>query len=392
MYEFHAACEMQPDMTAESFSALCESIKRGYQEDKPIGLYQGKIIDGRHRYKACMDVGATPTFFHVLEPLDPYLYVYDVHKGRRHYLSKEQQALVELPILEASEGWQEAQQLIKDEANRARAVAMQGVPYAPKGESRKPDEKVVPQSEAPPRTKKKKKPNRETAAKANRIGVSRAAVERAQTIQSASPDLADKVRKGEMPATKAIQEIKKAAIVEQLECVKAREVEAPTGLYDVIVIDPPWPMKKIERDKRPNQVKFDYPTMSEEELVGMEVPADDDCHIWLWTTHKFLPMAFRLLDAWGIKYVCTFVWHKPGGFQPVGLPQYNCEFALYARKGAPKFIDTKALPTCFTAQRAGHSEKPDEFYDVLRRVTAGRRLDMFNRRKIAGFDVWGNES
>jgi len=167
----------------------------------------------------------------------------------------------------------------------------------------------------------------------------------------------------------------------------------PRGKYDVIVIDPPWEVTKIEREARPNQVKqFDYETMNENELAELAIPVANDCHVWCWATHKYLPMALRLVASWGLKYVCTFVWHKPGGFQPYGLPQYNCEFALYARNGSPKFTSTKSLPVCFSAARGKHSEKPEEFYDFVRRVTKGKRLDMFNRRKIVGFKGWGNES
>lgn len=181
-------------------------------------------------------------------------------------------------------------------------------------------------------------------------------------------------------------------VIRERRKLKSGEVEAAKGTYDAIVIDPPWPMQKIVREVAPNQTEhLDYPVMSEAELEELHIPAADDAHVWLWTTHRFLPMALRLLERWELKYVCTFVWNKPGGFQPFGLPQYNCEFALYARKGVPSFIDTKAFNVSFNAARRKHSEKPSEFYDVIARVTSGRRLDMFNRRPIPGFDGWGNE-
>jgi len=220
----------------------------------------------------------------------------------------------------------------------------------------------------------------------------RAAVVKAAAIFEKDPDGAQDILERKKKMSDVVREEKRAAVVAQLEDVATRKAKELAGEYDVIVIDPPWPMEKIERDVTPTQVAFEYPTMQESELAAMKMPAAADCHLWLWTTHKFLPMSLRLLDSWSFKYVCTFVWHKPGGFQPFGLPQYNCEFALYARRGSPKFIDTKAFPVCFEAKRGKHSEKPEAFYDIVRRVTAGRRIDIFNRRQIDGFDVWGNEA
>ena len=173
--------------------------------------------------------------------------------------------------------------------------------------------------------------------------------------------------------------------------LKNKEIEGPEGLYNVIVIDPPWPVHKIERDVRPNQIDLDYPVMTIDEIINLDIPAADNCHIFLWTTQKYLPYAIDILKKWDMKYILTFVWHKPGGFQPVGLPQYNSEFCIYARKGTPKFIDTKSFFTCFAANRKKHSEKPIEFYSTIKRVTSPPRLDMFARKKIDGFVPWGNE-
>jgi N6-adenosine-specific RNA methylase IME4 len=191
---------------------------------------------------------------------------------------------------------------------------------------------------------------------------------------------------------KAIGAVKREGVRKTLEDVAARKVKAIMGLYDVVVIDPPWPMERIEREVQASQKGFDYPTMNEDELRKLRAPCADDCHVWLWTTHRFPPLALDLLAEWKLKYVCTFVWHKAGGYQPTGLPQYNCEFALYARRGSPRFVDLKALNTCFSGKRRRHSEKPEEFYRMVRRVTAGRRIDMFNRRVIEGFDGWGKEA
>jgi N6-adenosine-specific RNA methylase IME4 len=219
-----------------------------------------------------------------------------------------------------------------------------------------------------------------------------AAAQKLADIAGVSKDEFEAIRTGEKTLSQVTRELRREEVKEELESIRVREAKALVGVYDVVVIDPPWAMEKIERDVRPNQVEFDYPRMSLEELGELKIPVAKAAHVWLWTTQRFLPAAFSLLEAWGLKYVCTFVWHKPGGFQPIGLPQYNCEFALYARQGSPIFTDTKALPVCFETPRGKHSEKPEAFYEMVRRVTAGRRLDMFSRRKIDGFDRGGKEA
>ena len=206
----------------------------------------------------------------------------------------------------------------------------------------------------------------------------------------------EKRKKGNLNKTAVvadiIREVKRESIIESLENIEAMEAKKIQGVYDVIVIDPPWDIKKIERDDRPNHVGLDYPTMSIEELKKLCIPAADNCHVWLWTINKYLPYSFDLLMTWGLKYVCAFVWHKPNGYQPYDLPKYNCEFVLYARKGTPIFTDLKAFNLCFNGDQGKHSEKPIEFYEMINRVTNGRRLDMFSRRIINGFEGWGKEA
>ncbi len=365
-----------PPLSVDERSALESSlIEHGCRD--PIVTWDGVIVDGHNRYSICTERGIEYKTLPIIfgDRIDAMIWIRRNQVSRRN-LTDDQRAMNAAELAEL-----QAEKSRRERAKNARAAVV----------ARNPIEKPDSVIDVIPKSEREEKPRVRTEV-AKAAGISERKVSQAQAVKKAAPELAAKVAAGEIPLAAAVREVKRAEIVQRLESVEAKEVKALAGEYDVIVIDPPWPMQKIERDVSPYQVAFDYPVMQEAELAALKMPAADDCHLWLWTTHKFLPMALRLLDAWGFKYVCTFVWHKPGGFQPIGLPQYNCEFALYARRGSPQFIDTKAFPTCFDAPRGAHSEKPEQFYEVVRRVTAGRRIDIFNRRAIEGFDVWGNEA
>src|SRR5437764_806061 len=59
--EFHEVANIFPMMADEEFTALVADIKTNGQLT-PVWTYQGKIIDGRNRYKACMELGIEPQF------------------------------------------------------------------------------------------------------------------------------------------------------------------------------------------------------------------------------------------------------------------------------------------------------------------------------------------
>jgi N6-adenosine-specific RNA methylase IME4 len=162
------------------------------------------------------------------------------------------------------------------------------------------------------------------------------------------------------------------------------------GEFSTIVIDPPWPMEKIERDVRPNQVAhLDYRPMAEDELRAIELPAAEDAHLYLWTTHKFLPLALELAEAWGFKYQCVLTWVKNVGFTPFSW-MYSTELCLFCRRGGLDLLE-RGRRLDFEAKVREHSRKPDEFYNLVREVSPEPRIDMFSRERRDGFETWGNE-
>ena len=186
------------------------------------------------------------------------------------------------------------------------------------------------------------------------------------------------------------------------------------GPYATVVVDPPWPLNWYRTDwtkadaarngrvnrgkyvgKRPGYSNYGYETMDVDEIAALPVGdvLADDALVFLWTTGRLLREAFGVLEAWGVVYGYTMVWHKPWGPKPLNKPMYNSEFVLVGTKGKPRYTDEKMFFTANTwTNPRVHSRKPEEFYDLLRRVTPAPRLDIFGRRRIGGFDTWGDQA
>lgn len=356
--EYHPAANIFPMMDGAEYEALRDDIAaNGLMESVWLDA-AGRILDGRNRHRACIDLGIEPRF-QTYAGNSPIAFVVSLNLKRRH-LTSSQAAAISLDVLP----------MLEEEA-RARmsiASANKGVEIIPHLEQGKAREHA-----------------------AAMFGTNARYVQDAKALKEEAPDLFEQVRGGALTIPQAKRELNRRAADE----LTARPVPLPVGRYSTVVVDPPWPIEKIEREVAPNQYAMDYPTMSLEQIAawrGVDDIAADDAHLFLWTTQKYLPAAFDILREWQFRYVFTMVWHKPGGFQPFGLPQYNAEFVVYGRRGSPQFVDLSDFMACFAAPRAGHSVKPAAFYETLARVCPGPRIEMFARQARAGFDIWGNEA
>ena len=91
-YTFHPYADIFPLLEGPAFDALVEDIReRGQQE--PIWLYEGKILDGRNRYRALQQLGREPTKVQTYTGDDPIGFVLSANLHRRH-LNESQRAMV----------------------------------------------------------------------------------------------------------------------------------------------------------------------------------------------------------------------------------------------------------------------------------------------------------
>jgi ParB-like chromosome segregation protein Spo0J len=98
-YEYHDLANIFPMLNGDEAKALAHDIFE-YGLHEPITVFEGKILDGRNRYIACLEVGVEPRFT-PYKGVNPAAYVVSLNLKRRH-LDESQRAMVakKLAILE----------------------------------------------------------------------------------------------------------------------------------------------------------------------------------------------------------------------------------------------------------------------------------------------------
>lgn len=170
-------------------------------------------------------------------------------------------------------------------------------------------------------------------------------------------------------------------------------LKVPPGVFRVVYADPPWSYSVMPLPIGFSRVDEHYPTMSLDEICGMQLPRlADNAVLFMWATSPLLPAAFKVINAWGFTYKASFVWDK---IKP-NFGHYNSvrhEILMIATRGNCTSDSTTLIDSVQSIERTEHSRKPERFRELIDTMYPyGERVELFARGKLpAGWAGFGNE-
>ncbi len=450
--EFHPLANLFPLIEGAEFDELVADIRaNGFRGGEEIVLHEGKILDGRNRYRALCHLAdsgeleirdidpATSWAFAQFsaEGMDglfseaeiargPLAYVISKNLRRRH-MNESQRALVAAKL-----------------ANLEWGGKRRGAPEARPGSDEVQAANLPVESEA---VDGRDKPGHEgegsgavsQTAAAGLLNVSERSVRDARVVATAGiEELVRAVEQGEAPVSaarviarldpdeqkKLIAEIaaqpdtrrafrgvvkdlrrdrqdeKRERREERERDLGARQMALPDKRYGVIVADPEWRFEPYSRDTGMDRAPDNhYPTSPTEIIAARPVGdiAADDAALFLCATAPMLPQALAVMAAWGFEYKTHAVWFKvrPGlargpGYWFTG----EHELVLLGTRGrVPAPAPGVQFPSVFDAPVGEHSEKPSEIYEIIEAYFPNLpKIELNARRARAGWDAWGLEA
>lgn len=348
--EYHPIANLFPMMTDAEMSDLCADMKaHGYDQTAPIILMDGKILDGRNRQAAADKLDITPAYIE-FEGSDPLAFVIRHNLHRRH-LNESQRAVIASRLANMPNGgWR---------GNQWQTANMQTAT-----------------------------PNITQADAAGMMNISPRMVASVKEIEMMAPERISEIERGGITVTKVHREVKRDA-------VKREVTEFPSDKYRVIYADPPWAYndKCDDGAVQAGGSERHYPAMTLANLCALPIHdlTDANSVLFLWATSPMLPEALTVATAWGFHYKANFIWDKVKH----NMGHYNSvrhELLLICTRGSCLPDSRELIDSVQSIERTEHSVKPEEFRTIIDKLyPGGKRIELFARRKVDGWDTWGNE-
>lgn len=174
------------------------------------------------------------------------------------------------------------------------------------------------------------------------------------------------------------------------------------GMYRIIYADPPWQYgdSGATVDGSLGKAERHYPTMTIEQLCALPVKAHamPDSLLAMWVTAPLLlqnPGPREVLEAWGFTYKTNYVWDKVLGMRGHYSHVTHEHLVIATRGSCLMDVPTPQPKSVQTINRKNlqHSEKPKEFRELIEKHwNRGPYLELFGRKRVSGWDVFGNDA
>jgi N6-adenosine-specific RNA methylase IME4 len=406
--DFHELAEIFPLIEGAEFDALVADMREHGQREK-IVLVDGKILDGRNRYRAAVagDLPAAHGDADCYRDFNPSLdgdlvaFVLSKNLTRRH-LDESQRAMAaaRLANLPAHRPSEKSANLLTSQNDAAKRlnVSLRLVTAA----------KAV-QDGASARLQQ--------LVDQGKLAVTQAckAARLAMTIQD---QIADMAAAGKANAVRtAIKKSERSTREENL----GRKIQAlPDAVFGIILADPEWEHVAFSQvtgmDRSPAN---HYPTSTEQEISNRDVQkiSAKDCMLALWTTD--LARGIRVMEAWGFIFKSYLVWAKDivegprnadgkrtwvevGGAGNGYWFRDRDELLLIGTRGnfvapamgtQPESVLFAARPKVEGTQRGRHSAKPEGVHLWIELNWPNTpKIELNARQARDGWASWGNEA
>lgn len=404
--EFHPYADLFPLIEGADFDALVADVAANGLH-QPIDLWQGKILDGRNRYRAAQAAGleiGPQNIRHFRRELygDPLAYVISANLKRRH-LDESQRALVAARIANLYHGGDRRSDQAANLPLEAQA--------ADASDKQPPAGVVAPVSQDQAAQMLNVSPRLLRAAKSvqeRAVPELRRAVERGQIAVSAAAgavDLDADIQRRIAAEASAGRPNTARTVIKQERREKreadlgARQQSLPQKKFGIILADPEWRWRPWAESGMDRGVENTYPTTETTDIAARDVAsiAADDCVLVLWAREDMLPDALQVIAAWGFCYVAQRVWRKSRMSTGYWF-RYDHELVLIGKRGKP------AAPAMGTQERSVfegepavpglNSSKPECVAEWIERNWPNTPKIELNRRGPArpGWGAWGNET
>ena len=366
--------DLIPPLTSHEYAGLEEDIKF-FGCKHPIETWNGYIIDGHHRYEICrkhkLSFKTEERSFDT--QLDVEIWMISNQFSRRNIVDFVRGELA----LKLKKRLKE-----KAEENSRTSKSLEKFhKESVKNESQTFETRT-------PKTKKEKNEDCVDSKVGEAAGISRMQIYKIEKIKETADDKElEELRSGKKTINKSYMEKKREAKQEVLQTT-----EFPKGKYRVIYADPPWQygdQRALDRGGAEEQ----YPTMSLDSICELPISqiSDENSVLFLWATTPLLQEGLDVMKAWGFDYKTLFTWDKERSF----FGHYNGvaqEFLLLGTKGSCVPDCQERLHSIVRSKRTKHSEKPEEFRQIIETLYKyGNKVELFARKKVDGWEVYGNE-